>query len=565
MEASNAGWPRTQLASLDTPTIFVTGIDSAGNESGPVPIRNVEWTATTNKPAFGPSPHLVFRKGLLTSPWTDLLASPSSTAAGVDALAVRSMASGDWRVASREGLSQRMNHAMAYDSARDRVVLFGGENGFRLVGETWEWNGQSWRQVIPTDPEGYGNPSARFRHAMAYDITRGQIVLFGGEDSVAFFGGGWAWDGTSWGRLDPTDPELDGDPSPRRDHAMAYDTVGRRLVLFGGLDSSSLVADTWIWNGESWRRLSQNDLEEGQSPDARYFHAMAYDTIRGRIVLFGGVGSSGALDDTWELSGRRWQLMPLSEPARDRPVALAGHAAAFDSVRQEVVMMGGLDGPMGVDDTWVWSGDGWRRVSADRERDGNPAARAEHAAVYDSARKRVVVFGGADTSVSSLDDTWEWNGYSWRRREPRDPEGDGDPAARVEHAMAFDSLRAQTILFGGKGLPGFLDDTWAWDGDSWERMVPSDPEDDGNPSPRSGHVMVYDSARGLVMDYLISTIRGLGTGADGAGLAPRTPRAMARRLPALITRWCTTVHVAGSCCLVGSIAPPLLSPRPGSG
>ena len=33
---------------------------------------------------------------------------------------------------------------------------------------------------------------------------------------------------------------------------------------------------------------------------------MAYDEARRRVVLFGGDGEAGMLDDTWEWNGRQW-------------------------------------------------------------------------------------------------------------------------------------------------------------------------------------------------------------------------------------------------------------------
>jgi hypothetical protein len=35
---------------------------------------------------------------------------------------------------------------MVYDKARGRTVLFGGRAGAH---DTWEWDGQQWRQIEP--------------------------------------------------------------------------------------------------------------------------------------------------------------------------------------------------------------------------------------------------------------------------------------------------------------------------------------------------------------------------------------------------------------------------------
>jgi hypothetical protein len=73
-------------------------------------------------------------------------------------------------------------HALAYDPGRDRVVLFGGTAtpvGIGLA-DTWEWDGNAWSQKVPPT-----SPPARIGHAMAYDLAGGRVVMFGGITSPA--------------------------------------------------------------------------------------------------------------------------------------------------------------------------------------------------------------------------------------------------------------------------------------------------------------------------------------------------------------------------------------------
>jgi len=66
---------------------------------------------------------------------------------------------------------------MAYDAGRGFTVLFGGENNGLDLGETWIWTGSgSWQRV---DEAGGRVPSARLS-SMAYDVARESVVLFGG-------------------------------------------------------------------------------------------------------------------------------------------------------------------------------------------------------------------------------------------------------------------------------------------------------------------------------------------------------------------------------------------------
>jgi hypothetical protein len=104
-------------------------------------------------------------------------------------------------------------------------------------------------------------------------------------------------------------------PKARAGHAVTYDAVRNRIVLFGG-DSlaGSLFGDRWEWNGESWAQVQ--DI----GPSARAFHALAYDRSRGRSVLFGRRMGSARLGDTWEWDGER-----RGQAADSGPVARSGH------------------------------------------------------------------------------------------------------------------------------------------------------------------------------------------------------------------------------------------------
>jgi hypothetical protein len=159
---------------------------------------------------------------------------------------------------------------MAYDSARDRIVLFGGAPGHS---DTWEWDGTTWLQRTPPL-----SPPQRYGHAMAYDSARGWVVLFGGTGSGTL-NDTWEWNGATWLQRTPANS-----PPGRYHHAMAYGGSG--------------LSDTWEWDGTNWLQRAT-----AVSPGPRRFHAMAWDSGRGRAVLFGGEPVAGhSPSDTWELS-----------------------------------------------------------------------------------------------------------------------------------------------------------------------------------------------------------------------------------------------------------------------
>jgi len=90
-------------------------------------------------------------------------------------------ASGSWPAA-------RSGHTLVYDAARRRAVLFGGRDASLFVrNDLWEWDGTSWTQITPVSPL----PAPRMYHAMVYDQARRVLVLFGGNDSWRELGDMW--------------------------------------------------------------------------------------------------------------------------------------------------------------------------------------------------------------------------------------------------------------------------------------------------------------------------------------------------------------------------------------
>jgi hypothetical protein len=127
---------------------------------------------------------------------------------------------------------------MVYDTARQRVVLFGGQDGSSSYADTWVWNGNDWAQQSPAT-----SPLPRWNHAMAYDADRQRVVLFGGRDRVAY-ADTWEWDGNDWRQRVATR-----NPIAQSDYAMAYDGAHQRMLLFGpGAPPYPWIGgDTWLY------------------------------------------------------------------------------------------------------------------------------------------------------------------------------------------------------------------------------------------------------------------------------------------------------------------------------
>src|SRR5258708_23024947 len=131
--------------------------------------------------------------------------------------------------------------------------------------------------------------------------------------------------------------------------AMAYDTVRGVSVLYGGSTVTAVNADTWEWDGASW-----NHRSPATSPPPMSDAAMVYDSARARMLLFGAFNLFGLmLPETWEYDGTSW----IQDHPATSPSPRTGPRLAFDSSRERAVLFGGHDPNLrrGAD-TW----DGYR-------------------------------------------------------------------------------------------------------------------------------------------------------------------------------------------------------------
>jgi hypothetical protein len=228
----------------------------------------------------------------------------------------------------------RTDHAMAYDEARERIVLFSGlaGNAGSYLQDTWEWDGSEWTQVADM------GPSARYGFAMAYDVRRGRVMVFGGNPGP--LADTWEWSGTEWLQIADTGPEstLVG---------MAYDNLRDRMVL---LAASPGLPHTWEFANATWTRVQNigpslglvSGLPEGPPK-------MAY--AKNRTVLFAVSGPTRP-GETWDWDGHVWRRRQNMGP-----LSRVGHELAYDSDRDRVVLFGGfmqplMGQPVTFGDTW---------------------------------------------------------------------------------------------------------------------------------------------------------------------------------------------------------------------
>ena len=231
--------------------------------------------------------------------------------------------------------SARANAEMAYDSQRNRVVLFGGHNGTGNLADTWEYDGADWVQAQPA-----ASPPARSGAALTFDSIRRVVVMFGGQGDN-LLNDTWEYDGSTWRQIFRVDV-----PSPRVDAKLAYDPSRFQAVLFGGETDDGTVNDTWIYDGTDWSLRTP-----ANAPSARSGHAMTFDSSRNLILLFGG--NDGAdQNDSWVYDDATWALLA---PAASPPARTEGELI-YDSARSLAVLFGGSSADEALSDTWEFDG-----------------------------------------------------------------------------------------------------------------------------------------------------------------------------------------------------------------
>ena len=437
----------------------------------------------------------------------------------------------------------RLGGSLSGDTAQHDVILFGGLTcptpctyfyQTYDLNDTWSWNGTSWVQQLPAL-----SPPTRAAAALVDDPARQGVVLFGGAndrdgDPYTFESRAdtWSWDGITW-----TEDKPSVSPPGRVLGNLAYDAANGALLLFGGQSQDGQIYggiwgifdnqpdDFWSWNGATWTsRVSP-------LPHPREAAGWVYDADRGVFVLFGGnrfdevsnslcgCGFPISLNDTWTWDRHAWTRHDLSTAPPPRSVS----SIAFDPAAHSVVLFGGdaqyggvsLEGDF-LNDTWTWNGSSWTQrfpATSPEPRGMGVAIGAQghqQNLAWDRASRRLILFGGATAFCPhvvlggdcAFNDTWAWDGRSWSKLAPA-----ASPTVRTNTAVVDDRGRGNVLLFGGYsgGFSFIYNDTWSWDGATWNVHPPS-----GAPPPQYGSAIAYaGTLNGVVLFGWVSTALGL--------------------------------------------------------
>src|ERR1700687_301814 len=380
------------------------------------------------------------------------------------------------------------------------------------------------------------------RIVIAVSIAMVVLAAYGGGQLVAWIGARgndtWVYEPSHGCSDRSTNPS----PSMRTDAAIAYDPARQKLFLFGGRATSAYASldDTWSWDVQGW-----NPERPALHPPALAGAAMAYDPLGKRMILFGGqttpqqpryvapqpgcqVTISGGQKvpppascvtaseptnspeaaDTWAYSDGLWTKLAPSH----QPPARGGAALAFDAASSRMILFGGsVQIPAGggpenmLGDTWAFEAGDWLLLTPE----GSPAPRA-HSGFAETPAGPLLFGGSAGGFLAgsgdgqALGDTWRWVGSRWEKLAPSH-----SPDRRFSPGMASSGPGGGVLLFGGQlgcgadhGARGcsvspLLDDTWKWNGRDWQSV------DQGaftaKPRWRSGASMAYFGGTGGVL------------------------------------------------------------------
>ena len=241
-----------------------------------------------------------------------------------------------------------------FDAAKNRIVTFGGNTTapvmcaprYTMTNEMWAFHldCNNWERISPT-----GGPSVRGRAAAAFDSMRNRMIIYGGLAGDPFTGAprladAWAFDlaTDTWEELATSGTA----PAARSEPAIGYDPANDRLIVSGGdagglngtddLFALDLATNTWT------------ELDGSSGPSPRY--DQGYVVQEGRLYIVGGAedgGFDGTVDyfnDVWafEFATDTWSEL-VAHGAAGAPNGRFGWSTYVDDTLGRIVVFGGHD------------------------------------------------------------------------------------------------------------------------------------------------------------------------------------------------------------------------------
>jgi hypothetical protein len=344
---------------------------------------------------------------------------------------------------------------LTLDRAGRRAIVVGGTlGGAGVWALSLDGGAPTWSRVADPPPEGL---SVFFGGALqALDEKRGQLIVFGLLGRVWRV---WALSlaSATWSVLDEGNQA-----TASYGAAVAVDAAGDRLIVFGGDQNAGAAAFS----------LATHDWTAGGSGDfGEHFGCSGVaDPKRGRLLCFSGSRAYVVTNRTWALAFDTLRLSELVPATRTVLDERDNQQAVWDPVRGAVVSFGNYQTEGGTFIHGLAPGDAWMPLAA-----GASPRVSFTPAVYDTHEQAIVAFGGYQydevRDVVRLPST---PGAAWQRV----PVADG-PAERSEHLAVYDPARRRLLIRGGHRRvagqldPELFDDVWALSLDAGAGAAPT--------------------------------------------------------------------------------------------
>jgi hypothetical protein len=376
-------------------------------------------------------------------------------------------------------------HTAIYDPLRDRMIVFGGSAVGDIFTSTavneltaFDLWAQRWTTMFYS-----GDPAAlNFRHTAIYDPVRDRMLVCGGLGAAMDVYQLTLSGQPTWSKVLPAGTP----PSTRYAHSAIYDPLRDRMIVCGG-KGSAVVPDLDVWALSLSGTPTWTQIAVGWTPiPSRYDHSAIYDPVRDRMVIYGGVSASGSgFYEAWAL--------PLTGPPAWEYLNATGtpplptRKAVYDPVRDRLVVAG----PGAATALTLGTSPAWTPIPAT----GGVPTRDYETLIYDPVGDRVVLFGGEFTlshSITAFNDVRSLNlsgPPQWSTLSGADL-----PSARADHAAIVDTPRRRMIMFGGSNDSD--PNVWSYDLSESSNPTWSALQTQGTPAPpRRGHTMTYDPSR----------------------------------------------------------------------
>lgn len=90
---------------------------------------------------------------------------------------------------------------------------------------------------------------------------------------------------------------------------MVYAENIDAYVMYGGENEKRKKdSTTWLLKNGNWTEM------QIPGPGSRVHFGMCYDPFRKKVVLYGGHGTEGLRQDTWEFDGKEWNEITSGDP-----------------------------------------------------------------------------------------------------------------------------------------------------------------------------------------------------------------------------------------------------------